>query len=166
MVKCLAKRLIFSRSSGIGDASLITVWSEVRILPGPPRTPALNEISCCLPNSRDFARVHWLASSLCKGEELLGGSLGPSVSGARTKKNGSVLVIIAWAPLPARLAKAGSSSVSVLASTTTKRSPSDSVAASTPIAPGLDFDAAFARRAGEIIARAARAARKGHRQPD
>jgi hypothetical protein len=37
MVKCLAKRLIFSRSSGIGDASLITVWSEVRILPGPPR---------------------------------------------------------------------------------------------------------------------------------
>jgi hypothetical protein len=36
---------------------------------------------------------------------------------------------------------------------------------SDPIAPGLDFDA-FARRAGEIIARAARAARKGHRQPD
>ncbi len=37
---------------------------------------------------------------------------------------------------------------------------------SDPVAPRLDFDAAFVRRAGEIIARAARAARKGHRQPD
>src|SRR5262249_5232842 len=32
---------------------------------GPPRTPTLNEISCCSPNTRDFAEPHRPASSLC-----------------------------------------------------------------------------------------------------
>ncbi len=36
----------------------ITVWLPVRVLPAPPRSPALNEISCCPPNTRDFARAH------------------------------------------------------------------------------------------------------------
>jgi len=43
-----------SGSARVG-ASLITVWLEVRILPAPPRSLALSEISCLLPNGPELA---------------------------------------------------------------------------------------------------------------
>ena len=49
----------------------------------PPRSPALNEISWRSPNTRDFARAHRPASSLCKEEGPLRGCLGLCVSGVR-----------------------------------------------------------------------------------
>src|SRR6266404_1399097 len=48
------------------------IWMLRRVRSGlhpPPRTPALNEISCCLPNTRDFAR----ASPNCPA--LIGGAV-------------------------------------------------------------------------------------------
>jgi hypothetical protein len=71
MVKCLAKRLIFSRSSGIGDASLITVWSEVRILPGPPPSPTVPVVSWRRANSAEtagFARWKLVSGPVLDGE--------------------------------------------------------------------------------------------------
>jgi hypothetical protein len=35
--------------------ALITVWLEVRILPGPPGSPTLGEISWLLPNGPELA---------------------------------------------------------------------------------------------------------------
>jgi hypothetical protein len=46
-------------------------------LPSPPRTHALNEISCYPPNTRAFARANRPACSLCKEERPVRGSLGP-----------------------------------------------------------------------------------------
>jgi hypothetical protein len=75
--------MIGGHASGKATTRPITVWLMVRVLPGPPRSPALNEISWRSPNTRDFAGVKRSASSLCKEEGLLRASLGPSVSGAR-----------------------------------------------------------------------------------
>ena len=60
---------------------LITVWLEVRVLPGPPRTLVLTEISRGLPNTRDLARAFRLAFSLHQEKGPLSGNLGPCVSG-------------------------------------------------------------------------------------
>jgi hypothetical protein len=74
---------VATHQSSTRSLGCLGIWLEVRILSGPPRSSALNEISWRSPNTRDFAGVNRSASSLCKEEGPLGGSLGPSVSGVR-----------------------------------------------------------------------------------
>ena len=64
-------------SATIFDAGLITtVWLPVRVLPAPPRTPMLTEISRGLTNTPRFCGAAGPACSLCKEEGPLQGQFG------------------------------------------------------------------------------------------
>ena len=78
-MKIIENTLFLPRSRSF--LPLITVWLEVRVLPGPPRTLVLTEISRGLPNTRDLARAFRLAFSLHQEKGPLSGNLGPCVSG-------------------------------------------------------------------------------------
>jgi hypothetical protein len=54
-VTFVGQKMPFSRDAGRG--SLITIWLEVRILPGPPRSPIRTGVSWSLANSAHFAGV-------------------------------------------------------------------------------------------------------------
>jgi hypothetical protein len=65
------------------DMLLITVWLEVRVLPGPPRTPTLTEISRELTNSPRLRGGVGPAYFSARKKGRFRGSSGPSVSGVQ-----------------------------------------------------------------------------------
>jgi hypothetical protein len=74
--RCGSKSLIWTHL-------VVSDWrcEKLRLLPGPPRTLVLTEISRGLPNTRDLARAFRLAFSLHQEKGPLSGNLGPCVSG-------------------------------------------------------------------------------------
>jgi len=63
--------------------ALITVWLQVRVLPGPPRTPTLTEISRGLTNTRGFTGAQGQLGISAGKKDRFRGRSGPSVSGGQ-----------------------------------------------------------------------------------